>query len=89
MPTKNRCENQVVVGVRGGREKVQVDVEREKRQFKLKLNNEIMKQKRKREESKHTVRVSACHVNAPGGHNLVLKFHIVRLLLKDIPVVWG
>ena len=57
------------------------------RKKKIKLN----KQTRKRKESKHTVRVSACHVNALGRHNLVPKFHIVRTLLKDVPVVlvWG
>ena len=50
-----------------------------------------MKQKRKRKGSKHTVRVSACHVNALGRHDLVPKFHNVRTLLKDVPVVvvWG
>ena len=62
-----------------------IDVEGEKK--KIKLN----KQTRKRKESKHTVRVSACHVNALGRHDLVPKFHIVRTLLKDVPVVlvWG
>ena len=60
-----------------------IDVEGEKK--KIKLN----KQTRKRKESNHTVRVSACHVNALGRHDLVPKFHIVRTLLKNVPVVWG
>ena len=90
MPTKNRCENQDVVGGGGvGGEKVQAmgTGRCRGRKKKIKLN----KQTRKRKESKHTVRVSACHVNALGRHNLVPKFHIVRTLLKDVPVVlvWG